>query len=129
MKTITIKKILIAPFLGMLVSGLFLSSATESRAECAEDPAKLEAAKSDAAVQEQLPPLAPGATRLKVAKLRCSSCQTKIEAALRTLPEVQTITTDLRTRTIDVTTAKGVETSLLVNTIKSAGYEATPVSL
>ncbi|OMG74396.1 heavy metal translocating P-type ATPase [Burkholderia ubonensis] len=111
------------------------------------DPARLVEAVSDAGYRATLrevvdtgeryadepaptSPAAPATApiELEIEGMTCASCAGRVEKALANVPGVTRASVNLATERATVDAAAGVSTAQLVDAVKQAGYQATPVA-
>ncbi|WP_080420534.1 heavy metal translocating P-type ATPase [Burkholderia ubonensis] len=111
------------------------------------DPARLVEAVSDAGYRATLresadtsgrhadaaataSPAAPATApiELEIEGMTCASCVARVEKALAGVPGVTRVSVNLATERATVDAAAGVTTAQLVDAVRQAGYQATPVA-
>ncbi|WP_080429162.1 heavy metal translocating P-type ATPase [Burkholderia ubonensis] len=104
------------------------------------DPARLVEAVSDAGYRATLRESADTSERhadaapatapieLEIEGMTCASCVARVEKALANVPGVTRASVNLATERATVDAAAGVTTAQLVDAVRQAGYQATPVA-
>ncbi|WP_080423892.1 heavy metal translocating P-type ATPase [Burkholderia ubonensis] len=104
------------------------------------DPARLVEAVSDAGYRATLRESADASERhaaaapatapieLEIEGMTCASCVARVEKALANVPGVTRASVNLATERATVDAAAGVTTAQLVDAVRQAGYQATPVA-
>ncbi|WP_080411628.1 heavy metal translocating P-type ATPase [Burkholderia ubonensis] len=104
------------------------------------DPARLVEAVSDAGYRATLRESADTSERhadaaaatapieLEIEGMTCASCVARVEKALANVPGVTRASVNLATERATVDAAAGVTTTQLVDAVRQAGYQATPVA-
>ncbi|WP_080423209.1 heavy metal translocating P-type ATPase [Burkholderia ubonensis] len=104
------------------------------------DPARLVEAVSDAGYRATLRESADASERhadaaaatapieLEIEGMTCASCVARVEKALAGVPGVTRASVNLATEHATVDAAAGVTTAQLVDAVRQAGYQATPVT-
>ncbi|WP_080428445.1 heavy metal translocating P-type ATPase [Burkholderia ubonensis] len=104
------------------------------------DPARLVEAVSDAGYRATLRESADASERhadaapatapieLEIEGMTCASCVARVEKALAGVPGVTRASVNLATERATVGAAAGVTTAQLVDAVRQAGYQATPVA-
>src|ERR1700733_12206430 len=66
-------------------------------------------------------------TELDIGGMTCASCAMRVEKALAKVPGVTRASVNLATEKACVDAAPSVQTDALLNAVRKAGYDATPV--
>lgn len=109
----------------ILAASISLSLGATAFASCDEQAATDSTKSSSSATQVKAS--APGAvsTVLTVQQMTCSSCAKKIEAKLRGVPGVKTVSSKPELKQIEVTSDRTLASDVLIKAVKAAGYDAT----
>ncbi len=62
---------------------------------------------------------------LQIAGMSCAACQHHVERALRSVPGVESATVNLLANSAQITTAHPLESQLLIDAVRDAGYDAS----
>ncbi|MGF6757848.1 heavy metal translocating P-type ATPase [Paraburkholderia sp. GAS42] len=72
-------------------------------------------------------PVAHEVTELAISGMTCASCSARVEKALARVPGVGSVSVNLATEKATVNLREAVSTDQLVEAVRKAGYEATPI--
>jgi len=76
----------------------------------------------------EAPPPAHSAVRLRISGMHCASCVSRVEQAVKSVPGVLDASVNLATMRAEAQLSRAVETTLLIEAVRSAGYDAHVVT-